>query len=71
MFQGLTLVEMAQQVQDQANRKRDFIADTRQLEMNDDGELDVGGGGDGWRGGKPPDHDPSILKYKFRIFSNI
>ncbi|MGB8699121.1 MAG: DUF932 domain-containing protein [Thermosynechococcaceae cyanobacterium] len=41
MKQGLTLVEMAQQIQDQASQKRDYIADTRQIEMNADGSLTV------------------------------
>ena len=41
MKQGLTLVEMAQQIQDQASKKRDLIASTRQLEMNADGSISV------------------------------
>ncbi|QUY45778.1 DUF932 domain-containing protein [Acaryochloris marina] len=41
MKQGLTLVEMAQAVQDQAEAKRDFVADTRTLEMNPDGSITV------------------------------
>jgi hypothetical protein len=41
MKQGLSLVEMAQQIQDQASRKRDLIANTRQIEMNSDGSLSV------------------------------
>jgi DNA-binding phage protein len=41
MKQGLTLVEMAQAVQDQAEAKRDFVADTRSLEMNADGSITV------------------------------
>ena len=41
MKQGMTLVEMAQAVQDQAEAKRDFVADTRTLEMNDDGSITV------------------------------
>jgi hypothetical protein len=41
MKQELTLVEMAQQIQDQASQGRDFVADTRQIEMNDDGSLTI------------------------------
>lgn len=41
MKQGLSLVEMAQQIQDQASMKRDYIADTRQIEMNEDGSLTI------------------------------
>ena len=41
MKSGLTLVEMAQALQDQADKKRDFVADTRSLEMNDDGSITV------------------------------
>jgi hypothetical protein len=41
MKQGISLVEMAQAVQDQSEAKRDFVADTRTLEMNDDGSITV------------------------------
>jgi hypothetical protein len=41
MYQGLTLVEMAQMVQDQANKKRDYIAETSQLQMEGDGSLTI------------------------------
>ncbi|PZD70222.1 hypothetical protein C1752_16045 [Acaryochloris thomasi RCC1774] len=41
MKEGLTIVEMAQQLQDQASKKRDFVADTRQLEMNADGSITI------------------------------
>lgn len=34
MKAGLTLVEMAQQLQSQSESKRDFVADTRQLELS-------------------------------------
>ncbi len=37
MKQGLTLVEMAQQIQIQSHSKRDFVVNTSQIKMNDDG----------------------------------
>jgi len=39
MKSGKTLVEMAQELQRQSEAKRDFIADTRTVEMTPDGQL--------------------------------
>jgi hypothetical protein len=39
MKTGKTLVEMAQELQRQSEAKRDFIADTRTVEMTPDGQL--------------------------------
>ena len=41
MKSGLTLVEMAQEIQSQAEKKKDYIADTRQLEVNPDSTLTI------------------------------
>ncbi|PSB00853.1 hypothetical protein [Merismopedia glauca] len=39
MKSGKTLVELATEIQNQAQAKRDYIADTRTLELTDTGEL--------------------------------